>query len=75
MNHIQVYDPPMCCSTGVCGPDVDPVLPPFAGLLHRLQESGEPIRRVILGGFGVLKSGDSEPASGGCGCAPGGCCG
>lgn len=24
---INVYDKPMCCSTGVCGPDVDPVLP------------------------------------------------
>ncbi len=20
---IQIYDPPMCCSTGVCGPSVD----------------------------------------------------
>ena len=23
---IRVYDPPMCCSTGVCGPSVDPEL-------------------------------------------------
>ncbi len=27
---IQVYDPAMCCSTGVCGPEVDPVLVRFA---------------------------------------------
>ena len=27
MKGIQVYDKPMCCSTGVCGPEVDPVLP------------------------------------------------
>ena len=27
MKTIQVYDKPMCCSTGVCGPKVDPVLP------------------------------------------------
>lgn len=26
----QVYDKPMCCATGVCGPQVDPVLPRFA---------------------------------------------
>lgn len=27
MNHIvQVFDPAMCCSTGVCGPSVDPEL-------------------------------------------------
>ena len=27
MAKLTVYDPPMCCSTGVCGPAVDPVLP------------------------------------------------
>jgi len=39
-------------------------------------ETGEPIRRVVLGGFGVLSS---KPASSrsnsSCGCVPGGCCG
>lgn len=43
--------------------------------LTRHPETGKPIRRVILGGFGVLKSGESKLPSGGCGCAPGGCCG
>lgn len=23
---VEIFDPPMCCSTGVCGPTVDPVL-------------------------------------------------
>lgn len=23
---VEIYDPPMCCSTGVCGPTIDPVL-------------------------------------------------
>lgn len=23
---IEIYDPPMCCSTGVCGPSVNPEL-------------------------------------------------
>ena len=23
---LQIYDPPMCCSGGLCGPDVDPAL-------------------------------------------------
>ncbi|MDH3717738.1 MAG: arsenic metallochaperone ArsD family protein, partial [Planctomycetota bacterium] len=27
MAKIQVYDKPMCCSTGICGPQVDPTLP------------------------------------------------
>lgn len=44
--------------------------------LTRHPDSGAPIRRVVLGGFGVLKSGvKAKPAAdGGCGCAPGECC-
>ena len=26
MSKIQVFDPAMCCNTGVCGPEVDPAL-------------------------------------------------
>ena len=48
MKTIQVYDPPMCCSTGACGPDVDPVLPRFAGLLAQLGAAGVKIERYNL---------------------------
>lgn len=48
MKLIQVYDPPMCCPTGVCGPDVDPVLPRFAGLLAQLGGAGVKIERFNL---------------------------
>lgn len=34
---IEVFDPPMCCSTGVCGTEVDPVLPRFAADLEWLK--------------------------------------
>jgi hypothetical protein len=30
MTHVDVFDPPMCCSSGVCGPSVDPLLAAFA---------------------------------------------
>ena len=40
MKTIQVYDKPMCCSTGVCGPQVDPVLPRFAADLQWLTIAG-----------------------------------
>jgi hypothetical protein len=23
---IEIFDPPMCCPTGLCGPDIDPAL-------------------------------------------------
>ena len=45
--------------------------------LTKHPDTGVPIRRVMLGGFGVLSSGaKSKPAAkdGGCGCGPGGCC-
>lgn len=48
MKTIQVYDPPMCCSTGVCGPDVDPDLAQFSGLLNRLKERGVHVERYGL---------------------------
>ncbi len=37
--------------------------------------SGEPIRRVVLGGFGTLSSKASAEFASSCGCKPGGCCG
>ncbi len=48
MKTIQVYDKPMCCSTGVCGPKVDPVLPRFAADLQWLQSQGHRVERFNL---------------------------
>jgi predicted nucleic acid-binding Zn ribbon protein len=38
-------------------------------------ETGEPIRRVVLGGFGTLSSRGGTDSGAGCGCKPGSCCG
>jgi arsenite methyltransferase len=38
----------MCCSTGVCGPDVDPVLPKFAADLDWLKNQGHNVERYNL---------------------------
>lgn len=35
---IIIYDPPMCCSSGVCGPNVDPELVKINETLHRLAQ-------------------------------------
>jgi predicted nucleic acid-binding Zn ribbon protein len=43
--------------------------------LTKHPESGEPIRRVVLGGFGTLSSKGSADAGSSCGCKPGSCCG
>lgn len=46
---IEVFDPAMCCSTGVCGPSVDPALAGFAGDLDWLAERGVEVSRFNLG--------------------------
>jgi len=48
MSKVQIYDKPMCCSTGVCGPQVDPVLPRFAGDLEWLKSQGHQVERFNL---------------------------
>ena len=48
MKTLKIYDPAMCCSTGVCGPDVDPVLVQLAGLLKKLEASGVQVERYNL---------------------------
>ena len=40
MKTIQVFDPPMCCSTGICGPNIDPDLVNFAAMLSQLANMG-----------------------------------
>ena len=48
MTMLQIFDRPMCCSTGVCGPSVDPVLPRFAADLDWLKTQGITVERYNL---------------------------
>lgn len=48
MTTITVYDPPMCCSTGICGTDVDQQLVTFAADLDWLKSRGVTVRRINL---------------------------
>ena len=48
MVKVQVFDPPMCCSTGVCGPEVDPTLAHFAADLEWLRSQGIAVERFNL---------------------------
>jgi len=45
---LEVFDPAMCCSTGVCGPSVDPALARFAGDAEWLSARGVPVERFNL---------------------------
>ncbi|MFA9556582.1 arsenite efflux transporter metallochaperone ArsD [Evansella sp. AB-rgal1] len=46
---IRVYDPALCCPTGVCGPSVDPELTRIATAIFLLQKKGVDIKRYNLG--------------------------
>jgi hypothetical protein len=45
---LQVYDPAMCCNTGVCGPDVDPRLVQFSADLEWIRTQGVIVQRFGL---------------------------
>lgn len=48
MKTIEVFDPAMCCSTGICGPSVDPALVRFAADLDWLAAQGVTVERFNL---------------------------
>jgi hypothetical protein len=48
MTKIDVFDPPMCCSSGVCGPQVDPLLAAFAADVDWLGAQGVTVTRHNL---------------------------
>jgi len=48
MSKLQVFDPAMCCPTGVCGPQVDPALVRFAADLEWLESNGVVVDRFNL---------------------------
>ena len=48
MSKLEIFDPAMCCSTGVCGPSVDPKLTRVASAVFSLQKRGFDIERYNL---------------------------
>ena len=48
MKTIQVFDPALCCSTGVCGVDVDQQLVTFAADVDWAKQHGAMIERFNL---------------------------
>jgi hypothetical protein len=48
MTSIQVFDPALCCSTGVCGVDVDQQLVGFSADVDWAKQNGAQIERFNL---------------------------
>ena len=48
MSTIQIFDPALCCNTGVCGVDVDQQLVSFAADVDWAEKNGAQIERFNL---------------------------
>lgn len=48
MKKMIIFDPAMCCSTGVCGPGVDPELLRVSTVLNNLKNKGILVERYNL---------------------------
>ncbi len=60
MTTVRVFDPAMCCSTGICGPSVDPELARFAADLAWLEGQGVAVERFNLAQQPAAFVGDVE---------------
>ncbi|WP_150284118.1 arsenite efflux transporter metallochaperone ArsD [Rummeliibacillus sp. TYF-LIM-RU47] len=48
MEKIEIYDPAMCCESGICGPSIDPELLRVSFIVKNLQNKNYPIERHNL---------------------------
>lgn len=48
MKKMQIFEPAMCCSTGLCGVGVDPELLRLSTVLNTLEKSGVKVERFNL---------------------------
>ena len=48
MKRMSIYEPAMCCDTGVCGVNVDPELVRISRVINILKKNGITIERYNL---------------------------
>ncbi len=48
MKKLEIYDPAMCCSTGVCGPSIDPNLLRMSSVLNIIKKNDIIVERYNL---------------------------
>lgn len=49
MKQLLIYDPAMCCSSGVCGTNVDQELVKLASFINKLDKASVSVERYNLG--------------------------
>ena len=48
MKTIKIYEPPLCCPTGVCGPAPDPALVALQDTIMKLKKDGYVVERIAI---------------------------
>jgi hypothetical protein len=48
MKTIEIYEPPLCCPTGVCGPAPDPALVSLQDTILKLKKDGCVVERIAI---------------------------
>jgi len=48
MKIIEIYEPPMCCPTGICGPAPDPDLAALQEMILKLKKEGYSVERIAI---------------------------
>ena len=45
---VEIFDPPLCCPTGLCGPTLDPVLLDVSEMILNLKAEGVTVERYLM---------------------------
>lgn len=48
MKTIEIYEPPLCCPTGLCGPAPDPELAVLMDTVIELKKEGHSVERIAI---------------------------
>lgn len=48
MRKLEIYEPPLCCPTGVCGPAPDPALAKLQENILRWKKEGIEVERLAI---------------------------
>ena len=57
---VEIFDPPMCCPTGVCGPTLDQALLDLNETIMRLQQDGYQVARYQMASHPQAFLGNAE---------------
>ncbi|MFU8827389.1 MAG: arsenite efflux transporter metallochaperone ArsD [Brevefilum sp.] len=57
---LEIYDPPMCCSTGLCGPNIDQEQLDVSEMVHTLQTEGLRVERYQMTTHPAKFTGNSD---------------